>query len=170
MQEPEEPTKRRQYSDREQAEALALLDANDGNLYRTAQELGIPRSSLQQWAKGQGISADVPLLRHQKTLEYGTRFGEMVEIILDSVTPEDLAKASLKDKFISAAVAFDKRQLSYGEPTTIHNQADSYNAMAERIYKAALERGEDVTLEMVEIRIVERKPEARRYLLPEGNK
>ncbi len=164
-----ELVKRRQYSDREKAEALALLDANGGNLYRTAQELNIPRTSLQQWAQGQGISADVPLLRHQKTLEYGTRFGELMEMILDSVTPEDLARASLKDKFISAAVAFDKRQLAYGEATQIHGQADSYQQMAERVYKRALERGEDVTLEMVKLRIVERKPEARQYLLPEGN-
>jgi hypothetical protein len=119
MQQPEEPIKRRVYSDREKAEALALLDTNDGNFYRTAQQSGIPRSVLQHWAKGGGLSADVPLLRQQKTLEYGGRFGELLEVILDSVSPEDLRKASLKDKFISAAVAFDKRQLAYGQPTQL---------------------------------------------------
>jgi hypothetical protein len=119
MQQPDEPIKRRVYSDREKAEALALLDTNDGNFYRTAQQSGIPRSVLQHWAKGGGLSADVPLLRQQKTLEYGGRFGELLEVILDSVSPEDLAKASLKDKFISAAVAFDKRQLAYGQPTQL---------------------------------------------------
>ena len=41
--------------------------------------------------------------------------------------------------------------------------------MAERIYKRAIERGDEITLEMVKARIVERKPEARRYLLPEGD-
>ncbi len=41
--------------------------------------------------------------------------------------------------------------------------------MAERVYKAAIARGDEVTLEMVKARIVERKPEARRYLLPEDD-
>jgi hypothetical protein len=123
---------------------------------------------LQQWSRGQGISADVPLLRQQKTLELGARFGELAEIILDSVTPEDLAKASLKDKFISAAVAFDKRQLSHGEPTQIHDRTLEWQGIADRILKQALERGEEVTIEQVKMKIVERKPEARRYLLPEG--
>ena len=129
----------------------------------------MPRHTLIRWANGEGVNRDVLHMQQQKTLEYGTRFGEMLEMILDSVTPEDLARASLKDKFISAAVAFDKRQLSYGEATQIHGQADSYQQMAERIFKRALERGEDITLEAVKIRIVERKPEARQYLLPEGN-
>ncbi len=89
--------------------------------------------------------------------------------ILDSVTPEDLEKASLKDKFISAAICYDKNALASGQPTQIHSQIESYNAMAERIYKRAIERGDEITLEMVKARIVERKPEARRYLLPEGD-
>ncbi|MBA3711305.1 MAG: hypothetical protein H0W76_02520 [Pyrinomonadaceae bacterium] len=36
-------------------------------------------------------------------------------------------------------------------------------------YKRALEAGEEVTLEAVKLRIVERKPEARQYLLPAGD-
>jgi hypothetical protein len=57
--------KRRHYSDEDRAEALAVLDANAGNLKRTARDLGIPRATLQEWAGGR-VSAAVPELRHQE--------------------------------------------------------------------------------------------------------
>ena len=69
---------------------------------------------------------------------------------------------------ISAAFAADKRQLLRGEPTVITAEArESYERLAERVLKRALGRGETVTLEAVKLRIVQRKPEARPYLLPE---
>ncbi len=168
MEEPEEKTKRRVYSDREKAEALALLDINGGNFYRTAQALGIPRADIQHWAKGKGVSADVSILRQQKTLEYGTRFGELMEMILDSVTPADLERASLKDKFISAAVAFDKRQLAFGQPTQINESIrDSLEAVLARWIAVAAERGHTVTRDEAVAKMIELRPETKRYLLTE---
>ena len=40
---------RRSYSDAERAEALAVLDANAGNVERTARHLGLPRKTLEGW-------------------------------------------------------------------------------------------------------------------------
>ncbi len=156
---------RRQYTDREKAEALALLDINDGNFYRTARELAMPRHTLIRWANGEGINRDVLLLQQQKTLEYGGRFGELLEVILDSITPEDLEKASLKDKFISAAVAFDKRQLAYGQPTQINESIkDNLEAVLARWIAAAAKRGHTVTRDEAVAKMIELRPETRRYL------
>ena len=44
---------RRRYTDNERAAALTALAANCGNVERTARELGIPRKTLAQWARGQ---------------------------------------------------------------------------------------------------------------------
>ena len=94
--------------------------------------------------------------------------GALCRILERGLTDEKIDKAKLRDVMISAAVAADKRQLLRGEPTVITAEArESYERLAERVLKRALGRGETVTLEAVKLRIVQRKPEARPYLLPE---
>lgn len=51
---------RRHYSDRERAEALAKLEANGGNLTRTARETGISRKALREWQRDQGTGEQKP--------------------------------------------------------------------------------------------------------------
>jgi hypothetical protein len=46
------PLQRKSYSDRQVAFALVVLQANRGNLYRTARQLGVPRNTLRHWACG----------------------------------------------------------------------------------------------------------------------
>src|SRR4051812_44811606 len=46
------PRSRRLYSDAERAAALAALDANGGNVKRTARHLSITVKTLSGWAKG----------------------------------------------------------------------------------------------------------------------
>lgn len=55
---------RRAYSDRGKGEALALLDANGGNVQATAQALGISDSTLDQRARGQGVNSDAEAVRN----------------------------------------------------------------------------------------------------------
>ena len=159
---------KRQHSDKTKATALALLDANGGQLHKTARMLEIPLTTLYQWANGRGINSEVTLMRTNKKEELASKLDYVAHLAAD-LAPEKLETASYKDTMIGAGIAIDKAALLRGEPKQIHDQTDSYNAMAERVYKRALERGEDITLEAVKIRIVERKPEARRYLLPEGS-
>lgn len=40
---------RRTYSKAQQAEALVMLDTEDGNAYRVARDLDIPRPTVQRW-------------------------------------------------------------------------------------------------------------------------
>lgn len=55
----------RQYSEAEKATALAALDANGGNVNRTARQLGIPRKTLTLWAAGH-VHPDVAASRQEK--------------------------------------------------------------------------------------------------------
>ncbi len=51
----------RTYTDTERAQALAVLDANHGNVARTARETQIPRSTIHLWrdeARGLGDGAE----------------------------------------------------------------------------------------------------------------
>jgi hypothetical protein len=38
---------------------MAALDANAGNLKRTARQLGIPRKTLERWSRGEGKQAEL---------------------------------------------------------------------------------------------------------------
>jgi transposase-like protein len=107
----------RRYSDDDRANALAALAANGGNIDRTARQLGVPRATLQSWAKGS---------RHPEAAEDAA---QKKGPLADSI--EDLARkvlAGMEDKiegarFNEAAVGFgilvDKMQLLRGKPTSI---------------------------------------------------
>lgn len=61
------PRARRRYTDAFRASALAALDANGGNVERTARDLDLPRKTVEGWAQGR---TDVPAdLRHEKRQE-----------------------------------------------------------------------------------------------------
>jgi hypothetical protein len=75
---------RRRYSDEDRASALAALDANDGNLQRTARQVGLPRKTLAEWAKGRASPA-VAELRHQKKGELADRFDALAHALLDAI-------------------------------------------------------------------------------------
>ena len=60
---------RRNYSDREKGTALAALDSHLGNVEGTARELGIPGSTLEQWAKGQGVNSEAEAYRRRTSVE-----------------------------------------------------------------------------------------------------
>lgn len=163
---------RRNYSDREKGEALALLDANGGNVQATAQALRIPDSTLGQWAQGQGVNSDAEAVRRRTSLELADKFEDVLVRILGGVTGKKIDEAGLKDLMIAAGIAAEKRNLMRGEPTAINEtQArEAWAGLAERIHRQALAAGQDVTLEIVKARIVARRPEARAYLLPEDHR
>lgn len=57
---------KKQHTDTEKAAALAALDANGGNVSKTAKQIGIARQTLQEWAHNHNINKDVPELRQVK--------------------------------------------------------------------------------------------------------
>ncbi len=125
----------RTYAERERAEALAALDLNEGNVHRTAGQLGIPYRTLAEWAKGRGVAADVSRLRQVKKGELSAKFEGLAHTIVDSVTPEDIRKASLRDKMIAVGILTEKVLLLRGRPTQIVANSigrETYRELQER--------------------------------------
>jgi len=111
---------RQRYSDRDKAAALAALDLNEGNVWRTAKELGIPRSTLQSWANERGINADVPELRQQKKGDLAEKFEQIANAYADRLLePEVIKEASPNAAIVVAGTATDKMRVLRGLPTEI---------------------------------------------------
>ena len=56
----------RRYTDREKGAALAFLDFVEGNTREAAKALKVPHTTLQDWLKDRGVSADVPEIRTEE--------------------------------------------------------------------------------------------------------
>jgi len=103
---------RRSYSDEQKAVALAGLDADGGNVARTARQLGLPPKTLDQWAKG-GVGPGVAKLRHQKKEELADRLEAIARQLLDAM-PGKIAAASLRTIAIALGIVIDKMVLLRG--------------------------------------------------------
>lgn len=113
---------RRQYSDAEKAESLAALDANGGNVSKTARDLGLPRKTLAQWAADRHIHQDVAELRQEKKIDLAARLEQIARQLAEAM-PEKMATANLQQVATSMGIAIDKMQLLRGQPTNISDIA-----------------------------------------------
>lgn len=116
---------RKHYSDEARAAALAVLDANGGNLSRAAREAGVPSSTLDRWRTDRS-KAGSPELREQKRVEAAdvyasieSKAGGLIDGALDIITP---AVVAADPRYLSAlntvaGTATDKRQLLIGGAT-----------------------------------------------------
>ena len=109
--------KRRSYTDVERAEALAALDANGGDEALTARQLGVPRTTIQEWAKGR-VSRDVPELRQEKKEGLADRLEAVAHQLL-SLFPDKAKDANLQQVATSFGIAIDKMRLLREQPTNI---------------------------------------------------
>lgn len=109
---------KRQYSDNDKAIALAALDANEGNVLRTAKQLGIPHKTLDEWAKGRNQVPQVADLHKEKRKDLGDRLEDLAHSLVD-ILPDKIPEASLRDLAGALIVAVDKMQLLKGAPTAI---------------------------------------------------
>lgn len=103
------------YSDVDKATALAVLDANGGNVKKTATDTGIPRNTLAEWAKGR-VSDEVPGIRHETRLELAALIdAELNAIFAEMNNKRELA--TYKDLATAAGIFTDKKQLLEGKAT-----------------------------------------------------
>jgi transposase-like protein len=121
---------RRQYSDAEKAAALAALDANGGNVARTARDLDIPRKTLAEWAADRHTHSEVAELRQEKKRDLAQRLEEIAWELAEAL-PGKKELASLQHTATAMAIAIDKMQLLRGAPTSITDI--SIEQLAERI-------------------------------------
>lgn len=110
-------TKRRRYTDEFRAQALACLQANAGNVKRTAKQLGIPEKTLEGWHKGTRNPVHAEL-RDKKT-------GELKDVLdawvreITSIPVERFPELSLQQAGVAVGIAVDKIMLLTGRPTVI---------------------------------------------------
>lgn len=107
---------RRQYSDNDKAAALAALDANGGNVKRTAREMSLAVSTLKRWRDGQ-VNDDVTALRPQKRAELAAVIREELYAILE-LLPEKRDDATYSQLATAAGIFTDKLRLLNGEDTS----------------------------------------------------
>lgn len=123
---------KRRYSEADRAVALALLDANGGNLKRTAREFGVPVDTLRYWrdrrvegaereeeppAPKQTTNKDVQVAK-ESLADATARLAQR----LVSAMEDKLADANLKDAAVAFGIAVDKMQVLRGEATSINEQ------------------------------------------------
>jgi transposase len=99
----------RRYSDDYRATALAALDANGGNVARTARQLAIPRKSLEGWARGP-VAAEVASFRHQKKEALADALEAVARRLLDALLGK-VKEASLLQLAIALGICVDKMLL-----------------------------------------------------------
>jgi len=130
------------YTPEQRALALAALDANAGCVAATAAQQEMPRTTLEEWSKGRGVTSEVTELRDVARHSLADGFEDALHRILAAVTPEDIIKASLRDKMISAGIATDKLQLLRGDPTQVIQHQHVINAYQALVNQFNREPGE----------------------------
>jgi hypothetical protein len=109
---------RRLYDEADKSRCLAVLDANGGNVKKTARDTGFPRSTVREWSQGRGVpeaaAAAVPLERGNLADELEARAWELVGAL-----PGKIASASLAQTGTVLGIVIDKCRVLRGEPTAI---------------------------------------------------
>ena len=120
----------REYSDQEAAHALAVLKSNRGNAKKTALQLGVPRTTLRQWAgraasetaRPKKVDAQVQM---ESASALANKWGQIAETAtaiglsaLEGLDPNVLDAKAIKDVLTSGAIATDKQNLLTGQPTS----------------------------------------------------
>jgi transposase-like protein len=119
---------KRQYSDNDKATALAVLDANQGNVKGTARQLSIPHKTLDEWAKGRNQHPEVAVLRTDKKQELHGLFEQVARLYLGQAMEEaTIKKTSGKDSVIAAATATDKMRLLTEQATSISKDVTEHS-------------------------------------------
>lgn len=148
-----EPARKRRYSDEDKATALAALDANGGNVLKTARALKIPHKTLDEWAKGRNQVPEVADLRNEKKGELSARYEAVIHELVD-VLADKRANASLKDVATAIGILTDKMQLLRGRPTAIIAQS-AKDALAAVMRDYGLSQEEAVPMVAAEFGISE---------------
>lgn len=126
------------YSERDRALALAALEANAGNLTRTAKQLGMSDRTLRRWRNQQRDPDNTAPLKSATSDELpaaraniADRLRDFIHQALD-IAPEKLDEASLQHVFTAIGISVEKAQLLDGKPTGIEKHEHERRETPER--------------------------------------
>lgn len=109
--------KKRQYTDAEKAETLAILTANGGNVSATSKQTGIPRATITNWRDGDGVNGDVSEIRQEKEETLIDRFSREIWDILKLMDGKR-KEATYRELATAFGIFVDKRELLLGNATS----------------------------------------------------
>lgn len=97
------------YSDEDKYIALAAVDLNGGNVYRTAVAIGIPASTLREWNDARHArAAEFAEHRKENRGDLATKLEDKLHSVVESITPEVISKATLAQRGVFLGIGIDK--------------------------------------------------------------
>lgn len=160
------------YTDEQKAQAYVTLAANEGNVKRTARDIGVPSSTIRRWRDEWQRQESLP--SHEAVTEAMGDFADKAESIrwkalvelerqLTAAKPADLIKVIgiLDDKITRARGLADRTVEHRHVLPSADELRELVQGFAEATRQAALERADDI----IDAEIVEQAP---RRALPSG--
>lgn len=134
MSEPKTRRRLRRYTLEDQGRALAALEANNGNITRTARDTGISASTIRGWRDNP--TPEITASRDQKAKTLAEEL-EALAFTLAHALPARIDEANLSQVTTSLGIVIDKLQLLQGQPTEITKNETHRVDTPERALKAA---------------------------------
>lgn len=133
--------RRRRYTDADRASALAALDANEGNIRKTARDTGISASTITGWRDTRTLEGTE--VRAQKKAELADKLEDVAHKLVDAL-PSKLSEANLQQVATSLGITIDKLRLLREESTAIEEvrTSDAKQRLIERLTKLHAEPAE----------------------------
>jgi len=108
------------YSHEVKAQAIAIIEANNGSTFRAEKELGINRKTLDYWYQNKDRYGELLPKTKQLLIE---KLGEHAHLLADSM-PEKIPTANLSQVATAFGIVVDKWQLLRGQPTEIRENIE----------------------------------------------
>lgn len=109
------------YSAARKAEVLALVDAANGNVLQVARDTGIAHQTIRYWLADESRYSE---FKNEKRVELTEKLDFTAHLLVDSITSEKIADASLSQIATAAGIMIDKSQLLKGLPTSISESVE----------------------------------------------
>jgi transposase-like protein len=114
------------YPDETKAAVLAFIDVTDSTIKGAAETFGIPERTVNEWFNGRNVNEGVAKTREIKTAELIAALDQRIEQMVQALTPEKMADATVSQLTTGIGTLIDKTRLIRGESTEIteHREVD----------------------------------------------
>ncbi len=138
---PDRPAVIRSYSDGDKADALLAIEANGGNVFLTAKQIGIPAPTLFEWFRGKYINDDVLKLQEQKRPLLTGMFKDFAALAC-GILPSKMLTANIVQVATAMGIAIDKALALEGKSNKSMTDDECLNLIAAIVERAKSRRPE----------------------------